>query len=77
MKACGWEIRKMARDLKFIKIKELIEVISKIINHMVKAFILILMESYMMGNGIKVKKLGLGYGKDFLMILIWENGLII
>ena len=67
----------MARDLKFIKIKELIEVISKIINHMVKAFILILMESYMMGNGIKVKKLGLGYGKDFLMILIWENGLII
>lgn len=67
----------MARDLKFIKIKELIEAISKIINHMVKAFILILMESYMMGNGIKVKKLGLGYGKDFLMILIWENGLII
>jgi len=77
MKVFGWEIRKTVRDLKFIKIKELIEAISKIINHMAKVFILILMEKFMMGSGFKVKKLGLGYGKDFLMILIWENGLII
>ena len=77
MKGCGWVIRKMARGLKFIKIKEPIEVISKIINHMEKDFIHIQMARFMMANGCKERKLGLEYGKDFLMILIWENGLII
>ena len=39
MKVCGWEIRKTARDLKFIKTKALTEAISKIINLMEKAYI--------------------------------------
>jgi hypothetical protein len=77
MKVCGWEIKKMVRDLKFIKIRELIEAILRIINLMAKVFIHIRMEKFMMVIGLKGKKLGLEFGKDFMMILIWENGLII
>lgn len=77
MKVCGWEIKKMVRDLKFIKIRELIEAILKIINHMAKVSIHIRMEKFMMAIGFKAKKLVLEFGKGFLMILIWENGLII
>jgi len=77
MKVCGWEIKKMVRDLKFIKIRELIEAILRIINLMVKVFIHIRMEKFMMVIGLKGKELGLDFGKDFMMILLWENGLII
>lgn len=77
MKVCGCQIKKMDKGLKYIKIKELIEGILKIINHMVKAYIHILMEKSMMGSGFKAKKLALGYGKDCLMILIWGSGLLI
>jgi hypothetical protein len=77
MKVCGWEIRKTARDLKYIKTKALTEAISKIINLMEKAYIHILMAKFMMANGHRGKKLDSVFGKDFLMILIWGNGLII
>ena len=53
MKVCGWEIKKMVRDLKFIKIRELIEAILRIINLMVKVFIIGLMGNPIKDNSLK------------------------
>ena len=77
MKEFGSMIKDTIMDLNYLQVAILTKESTLMGRLMVKVFIHIRMEKFMMVIGLKGKKLGLEFGKDFMMILIWENGLII
>lgn len=74
MKVNGKETRGMEMDMKFSKMGIAIEDSILTTNRTEKEFINGIMEKFMMESGFKDKKTVSEFGKDYIMIVIRENG---
>ena len=74
MRECGLWIREIKKAMKDIAMVIHMKAIFKKVKLMAKEFITGLMVKYMMANGVKELKMVMECGKEYLVIVIWDNG---